>query len=79
MSELSKAATEFRRARDLLLERREDLDAALRDFAWPQLDEFNWALEHFDAIGSDPGTAQRPALWVVEEDGAGDEVLASPT
>ncbi len=69
MSELSKAATEFRRARDLLLERREDLDAALRDFAWPQLDEFNWALEHFDAIGSDPGTSQRPALWIVEEDG----------
>ncbi|WP_420791781.1 AMP-binding protein [Actinomycetospora callitridis] len=69
VSELSKAATEFRRARDLLLERREDLDAAMRDFAWPQLEEFNWALEHFDAIGSDPGTSQRPALWVVEEDG----------
>jgi acetyl-CoA synthetase len=67
--ELSKAATEFRRARDELLERRTDYDAALRDFTWPQLDEFNWALEHFDAIGSDPGTAQRPALWIVEEDG----------
>jgi acetyl-CoA synthetase len=67
--ELSKAATEFRRARDLLLERRTDYDAALRDFAWPQLDEFNWALEHFDAIGADPGTAQRPALWILEEDG----------
>lgn len=69
MPELSKAATEFRRARDLLLERREDLDAAMRDFDWPQLDEFNWALEHFDAIGADPGSAQRPALWIVEEDG----------
>jgi acetyl-CoA synthetase len=67
--ELSKAATEFRRARDLLLERREDYDGALRDFSWPQLDEFNWALEHFDAIAADPGSAQRPALWVVEEDG----------
>ncbi|MFC5142660.1 AMP-binding protein [Actinomycetospora rhizophila] len=69
MPELSKAATEFRRARDELLERRTDYDAALRDFRWPQLDEFNWALEHFDAIGADPGSAQRPALWIVEEDG----------
>ncbi|GAA4943633.1 acetyl-CoA synthetase [Actinomycetospora succinea] len=69
MPELSKSATEFRRARDELLERRTDYDAALRDFRWPQLDEFNWALEHFDAIGADPGSAQRPALWIVEEDG----------
>ena len=69
MPELSKAATEFRRARDELLERRTDYDAALRDFRWPQLDEFNWALEHFDAIGADPGSAQLPALWIVEEDG----------
>ncbi|PVZ08435.1 acetyl-CoA synthetase [Actinomycetospora cinnamomea] len=69
MPELSKAASEFRRARDLLLERREDYDAAMRDFAWPHLDEFNWALEHFDAIGADPGTSQRPALWILEEDG----------
>jgi len=67
--ELTKAATEFRRARDLLLERREDYHAALRDFEWPQLDEFNWALEHFDAIGSDPGSSRRPALWILEEDG----------
>lgn len=70
MPELSQAATEFRRARDLLLERRTDYDAALRDFAWPRLEEFNWALEHFDAIGTDPGSAQRPALWIVEEDGS---------
>lgn len=70
MPELSSAATAFRAARDLLLEHRTDYDAALRDFAWPRLDEFNWALEHFDAIGADPGAAQRPALWIVEEDGA---------
>ena len=29
--------------------------------------QFNWALDHFDAIGSD-----RPALWIVEEDGTED-------
>lgn len=70
MSELTPAAQRFRAARDLLLERREDYDAALREFAWPQLEEFNWALEHFDAIGADPATAGRPALWIVEQDGA---------
>lgn len=69
MPELSKAAQAFREARDVLLERRTDYDAALRDFAWPRLEEFNWALEHFDAIGTDPGTARRTALWIVEEDG----------
>ena len=67
---LSPAAREFRAARDLLLERAEDYDAALRDFVWPRPDEFNWALEHFDAIGADPATADRPALWIVEQDGS---------
>jgi acetyl-CoA synthetase len=70
VGEISKAAQAFRAARDVLLERRTDYDAALRDFAWPELDEFNWALEHFDAIGTDSATAQRPALWIVEEDGS---------
>ena len=70
MSELTPAAQRFRAARDLLLERREDYDAALRDFEWPQLDEFNWALEHFDAIGTDPASADRAALWIVEQDGS---------
>jgi acetyl-CoA synthetase len=57
----------FRAARDLLLERRADYDAAYRDFRWPQLGEFNWALDWFDVVaaGSD-----RPALRVVESDGS---------
>src|SRR5213596_812746 len=57
----------FRAARDLLLERREDYDAAYREFRWPQLGEFNWALDWFDelAAGND-----RPALRVVESDGS---------
>ena len=56
----------FRAARDLLLERREDYAAARRDFAWPELPAFNWALEWFDVVarGNDA-----PALWLVEEDG----------
>ena len=54
----------FRAARDLLLELREDYDGARERFRWPRPDEFNWALDWFDTIGGD-----RPALWIVEEDG----------
>src|SRR5918911_453684 len=53
----------FRAARDLLLRHRTDYARAYAEFRWPELDEFNWALDWFDAIG---GSAT--ALWVVEED-----------
>jgi acetyl-CoA synthetase len=61
---MSQAA--FLAVRDFLLERRLDYDAAYRDFRWPRMDRFNWALDHFDAMarGND-----RPALWIVEEAG----------
>ncbi|RZI40490.1 AMP-dependent synthetase [Herbaspirillum sp. HC18] len=57
----------FLNARNFLLTHRTDYDTAYRDFRWPQLDEFNWALDYFDnmARGND-----RPALWVVGEDGS---------
>jgi acetyl-CoA synthetase len=56
----------FRAARDLLLACRTDHAAAARDFTWPRLDEFNWALDWFDVIAREhPG---RPALWIVSED-----------
>ncbi len=56
----------FVQARDFLLAHRTDYETAYRDFQWPQLAEFNWALDYFDvmAAGND-----RPALWVVNEDG----------
>jgi acetyl-CoA synthetase len=59
------AIDSFLQARDFLLARRNDL-AAASAFAWPELDEFNWALDHFDrmATGND-----QPALWIVEESG----------
>lgn len=60
----------FRAARDYLLAHREDYETAYREFAWPRLDEFNWALDWFDAIAADPANARRHALWIVEEDGA---------
>jgi acetyl-CoA synthetase len=57
---------DFRRARDFLLARRDDYESAYRDFRWPHLDEFNWALDWFDPLarGNDA-----PALWIVEESG----------
>ncbi|MEO9221559.1 MAG: AMP-binding protein [Mycobacteriaceae bacterium] len=56
--------------RDFLQEHREDYDAVLADFAWPQLEEFNWALEHIDAVAADPERGARLALWIVEQDGS---------
>ncbi|MFY9932212.1 MAG: AMP-binding protein [Streptosporangiaceae bacterium] len=57
----------FRAARDLLLASREDYSTARRDFAWPELDEFNWALDWFDVIAREH--PDRPALRVVGDDG----------
>lgn len=57
---------EFRTARDLLLRFRDDPDAAYREFRWPQLGAFNWALDWFDVIAEDN---DRCALWLIEEDG----------
>jgi acetyl-CoA synthetase len=61
------ATATFRAARDFLLEHREDYETAYRDFRWPQLTGFNWALDWFDRVadGND-----HPALWIVEEDGS---------
>ena len=61
------SATEaFLKARDFLLAHRTDYTTAYNGFQWPQLSEFNWALDHFDVMakGND-----KPALWIVEEDG----------
>ena len=67
MTQPTPATVAFRAARDLLLRNREDYDAAIREFAWPELEEFNWALDWFDVIAAEhPG---REALRVVNEDG----------
>ncbi|MGW5721780.1 AMP-binding protein [Amycolatopsis sp. NPDC003865] len=59
----------FRVARDYLQVHREDYETAYRDFAWPEFDEFNWAIDWFDVVAHDPANAERYALWIVEEDG----------
>jgi acetyl-CoA synthetase len=56
----------YRAARDLLLRHREDYEAAKAAFAWPQLDEFNWALDWFDVLAAEH--PDREALRVVTAD-----------
>ena len=54
----------FLRAREFLLDHREDYETAYRDFRWPQVDTFNWALDYFDAYAR---ANDRPALWIVDD------------
>ena len=54
----------FLAAREFLLTHREDYETAYRDFRWPQLDKFNWALDYFDTIARGN---HKPALWIVDE------------
>ena len=54
-------------ARDFLLAHRTDYAVAARDFRWPALTRFNWALDHFDVMARDNDA---PALWIVGEDGS---------
>ncbi|MFK4145460.1 AMP-binding protein [Streptomyces sp. NPDC004065] len=63
---MTTATETFRRARDFLLEHREDYATAYAGFQWPRFEHFNWALDWFDVIaeGND-----RTALHIVEEDG----------
>ena len=60
-------ASRFLEARDFLLRHRDDYATAYRDFRWPRLERFNWALDHFDKLAA--GNHQ-PALWLVEDGGA---------
>src|ERR1700677_1910870 len=61
----SSNAAPFIAARDFLLRNREDYAAACRDFKWPKLERFNWALDYFDVMARDNAD---PALWLVDED-----------
>ena len=62
----------LRAARDLLLDCRTDYAAAVASFAWPELGEFNWALDWFDVIAAEH--PDRIALRVVGDDGSDEAV-----
>ncbi|HEX5110190.1 MAG TPA: AMP-binding protein [Vicinamibacterales bacterium] len=63
---LTAAGKAFLAARNLVLRHRLDREAAVREFRWPALDRFNWALDYFDAIASGNDA---PALHIVDDDG----------
>jgi acetyl-CoA synthetase len=63
-------ADSFKAARDLLIAHRTDHAAALANFRWPALTEFNWALDWFDAELAQGATADQPALIIVGEGAA---------
>lgn len=56
----------FKAARQQLLDQRENYTRAYADFRWPELDEFNWALDWFDDYAADN---DRIALWLVDAGG----------
>ena len=64
----TEATTRFRTARDFLQAHADDYDAARAGFEWPELDEWNWALNWFDVQAEGNND---PALWIVEENDGG--------
>ncbi len=57
----------FLGARDFLREHRSDYGFVYPNFRWPELTNFNWALDYFDGYArGNPKTA----LWIVDENGS---------
>ena len=67
MTESPPPGAVFRAARDLLLRYREDYPTARREFGWPRLERFNWALDWFDVVAAEH--PERDALRIVAEGG----------
>ena len=70
MPQLGRPATSatqaVRAARDFLFDHATDYDGAVAGFRWPQLTEFNFALDWFDVVaGEHP---DRPAVTIVDAD-----------
>src|SRR3954462_8125311 len=59
--------TTFQDARAFLLKHRTDYNAAVKEFRWPDLVPFNWALDWFDAeLARNAESRDRAALWIVD-------------
>ena len=67
MTDSRSGAASFRAARDFLLRERDDYDAARAGFCWPELHDFNWALDWFDVIATEH--PDRTALRIVTPPG----------
>lgn len=67
MNTNTNANAAFLAARDFLLTHRLDYERAYRDFQWPKIEEFNWALDHFDPMAH---CNDATALHIVGDDGS---------
>lgn len=65
LATIMNSVTKFLEARDFLLANRTEYQTAYTGFRWPILDDFNWALDYFDAMAS--GNS-RTALWIADEE-----------
>ncbi|HEY7445133.1 MAG TPA: AMP-binding protein [Vicinamibacterales bacterium] len=63
----NQSSASFLQAREFVLRHRADYETAVRDFRWPALTQFNWALDFFDPFAS--GNSQS-ALHILEDDGS---------
>ena len=73
--EASMGAESFKAARDFLFTHRADYATAHAEFRWPQLEEFNYALDWFDAELAHGPLANQLALKIVG-DGAATRTFA---
>ncbi|MGQ9551841.1 MAG: acyl-CoA synthetase [Candidatus Bathycorpusculaceae bacterium] len=64
------SAREFLEARDFLLTV-EDYEEAKRDFKWPRMGEFNWALDYFDRMAEERTDS---AMIIVDDEGVEERV-----
>jgi len=58
----------FQTARDFLFTHRTDYEAAYAGFAWPEMREFNWAIDWFDGVLAAGGLAHNTALRITGAD-----------
>jgi acetyl-CoA synthetase len=70
MKETRVGDTTFKKARDFLLAHRTDYRGAHAGFRWPQLDNFNYALDWFDAELAQGENRKRLALKIVGDGAA---------
>ncbi|WP_413576873.1 AMP-binding protein [Bdellovibrio sp. HCB290] len=59
-------SNDFKQARDFLILHRADYDYATREFKWPELGNFNWALDYFDPMAEGNNNL---ALWITGNEG----------
>ena len=66
---MTSSTAQFRAARDVLLAHRSDYATACAKFEWPRPEEFNFAIDWFDAVLAAERT-DRAALRLIEPDGS---------